>query len=100
MPFLTIDGVHAKSTPKKWSMFTLLNMSESDKMDPMYIIPKDPPEPHNDVHDFFLRPSWILLFLSLAQHTDKIDPMYIIPKDPPEPHDDAYLIFLCFQFWL
>ena len=69
----------------------------TDRMDPMYIIPKEPPKRHDDAHIFYLffwRPSWILLFLALAQHTDKIDPMYIIPKDPPERHDDACVI--CF----
>ena len=43
------------------------------KMDPMYIIPKDRPEPHNDAHVIFLGGA-------LAQLTDKMDPKYIITK--------------------
>ena len=59
----------------------------TDKMDPMYIIPKDRPEPHDDAHVicFLLFPILATRglktgFLALAQLTDKMDPMYIIPK--------------------
>ena len=60
----------------------------TDKMDPMYIIPKDQPEPHNDaclicflsVSNFGHQVLLKLYFLALAQLTDKMDPMYIIPK--------------------
>ena len=77
----------------------------TDKIEPMYIIPKDWPEPHDDFmcHLFFgCYQIWPpggqkTVFLALAQLTDKINPMYIIPKDQPDPHDDACVI--CFQFW-
>ena len=59
----------------------------TDKMDPMYIIPKVPPESHNDAHViFFLRVTHFgyqspkQMFLALAQLKYKMDPMYIIPK--------------------
>jgi hypothetical protein len=60
----------------------------TDKIDPMYIIPKDRPGPHDDAHlIYFLGVTKFghqgakkLLFLALAQPTDKIDPKYIIPK--------------------
>ena len=71
----------------------------TDKMDAMYIIPKDRPEPHDDAHVIsFLSVSNFghqgpkNCFLALVQLTDKMDPMYIIPKDQPEPHDDAHVI--------
>ena len=59
----------------------------TDKMDAMYIIPKDRPEPHNDTCVIFLGCYQICppggqetVFFALAQLTDKIDPKYIIPK--------------------
>ena len=60
----------------------------TDKVDPMYIIPKDRPELHDDAHVIsFLGVSKFLppgaqktAFLARAQLTDKIEPKYIIPK--------------------
>ena len=60
----------------------------TDKIDPMYFIPKDRPEPHDDACVIcFLSVSNLghqgppkLFFFALAQLTDKMDPMYIIPK--------------------
>ena len=60
----------------------------TDKIDPMYIIPKDRPGPHDDAHLIYVwgvtkfghQVAKKLLFLALAQPTDKIDPKYIIPK--------------------
>ena len=60
----------------------------TDKMDPMYIIPKDPPEPHDDAHvicflssyNFGHQGSKKLLLLALAELKNKMDPMYIIPQ--------------------
>ena len=78
----------------------------TDTMDPMYIIPKEPPEPHNNSHIicffecFQFRPPGAhkkVFFLALAHITDKMDPKYIIPKVLSEPHDDAHVIcFLVF----
>ena len=55
----------------------------TDKIDPMYIIPKDRPEPRDDAHgvsNFGHQGPKKLFFFALAQLTDKIDPKYIIPK--------------------
>ena len=74
----------------------------TDKMDPMYIIPKDRPEHHNDAHVIcFLSISNFghqglknSFFFALAQLTDNMDPMNIIQKGLPERHDDEHVI--CF----
>ena len=60
----------------------------TDKIDPMYIIPKDRPGFHDDarliyfvgVTKFGHQGAKKLLFWALAQPTDKIDPKYNKPK--------------------
>ena len=57
-------------------------------MDPIYIIPKEMSEPHNDANVIcFFSVSYFghlgpqqLFFFALAQLTDMMDPIYIIPK--------------------
>ena len=69
-------------------MFFLALAQLTDKMDTMYIIPKDRPEPHDGAHvicffecfQFWQPGAQKTVFLALAQITDKMDPMYIIPK--------------------
>ena len=54
-------------------------------MDPMYILPKDQSEPHDDVHvicffsvsNFGHQELKKWFFFALAQLTDKMDPMYL-----------------------
>ena len=59
----------------------------TDKMDPMYVIPKVLSEPHDEAHVIFFLcfQFWppgakIPAFLALAQLTDKMDPVHIILK--------------------
>ena len=60
----------------------------TDKIDPMYIIPKDSPGPHDDAHLIYFvgvtkfdhQGAKKLFFFAVAQPTDNIDPKYIVPK--------------------
>ena len=72
----------------------------TDKIDHMYIIPKDRPLPGDDacvicfssVSNFGQQGPQKLFFFALVQLTDKMDPIYIIPKVLSEPHNDVHVI--------